>query len=277
MQLLYTTAANAFRDAHKTLQERKDSLDKFLEACRKSKHSLPNSLQLRICERAKLPSVLSAPTLCSEETAELAKMEMETSKAVHDIVLKAKNKEIDHLTRTINVVSFAAAQIDAFTAGVNSDFNDKPADETREIRGAIMQHFTLYIHDKLASIEMQQREFLRAREQDRKQRLTDSLAAQGRILGQSSAQTIAEVAASSVARSLGPVHRDISQLKAKLQPKRHRPSDVDSIAATTAASAASASSFTLHPAFFAASSAHLKEQGGDRSNKKQRRPDRNEL
>ncbi len=114
---------------------------------------------------------------------------------------------------------------------------------------------------------MQQREFVRAREEARKQRLASSLAAQAVVLGQSSAQTIAQLAERTVDRALGSVQRDINQIKNNMNRKR-KEHPVE--AATATAAAASSSHFTLHPAFLTTSSNPLNQQGGDRSTKKHR-------
>ena len=291
IQKLFAAASDNYRDAQALLHKKKDSLEKFKIASQKNSLPLPNSLHLRIVERVKLPSVPAG--LCAEELTLLHNLERETSQQIYDIMIKAKMKEIDYLTRQVQIPSHIQRHSIAFEKTVREDAAAMqenlgaaptssasfPVDET-------VKHFNTVITADLNKLSMQLFESRRVAEEARKKDLADKHAAQAAVLSAPTATTIAALADHRVNNALQPLKRAIAQMKEKesshaskvsrgqdskdATSRRHGgrvPLDPSTGSHRVGREAKQTVEFQFDPALFSSSSS-LKGQGGDRTQQK---------
>jgi hypothetical protein len=104
----------AFLTLHKQLKASRTAHAHFLEVTHKSDGSLPNSMKLRIVERARFPTVDDQPTFFKTELDELRRLEHDTAKQLTATLLGVKERHIKHLQAIANPQTFISTAIAKF-------------------------------------------------------------------------------------------------------------------------------------------------------------------
>lgn len=248
---LIEKAAHPFLNDRRSLHQLREQLEKFKATCNKGTSiSLPKSLRLRIAERAQFPLVPAAPTLFTDATAALRKIEQDSEKAVYDTLVAAKERHIKHLETAIQMPLVLAAAVKVFHATVQDDAahwqrqsssgppsttaaaaSSSSASSSSFSPDAALSHFTTVITERLTAIQMNEFETERARAIAEQQKAADELAAKEKVMaGAGSKETLTALANSAadaaVRRHIPVVKKRDRQASAPESPSSHYiPSD----------------------------------------------------
>lgn len=118
----YNNARKRYLDGCKALHEARESLIKF-QTPKNPKYPLPRHLQLDITTRLTKANKLPDSSVCKVELEELIKLEKETDATVYDILLRSKQKSIDHLSKEIQPNIFITREVQTFTKYVSQYAN----------------------------------------------------------------------------------------------------------------------------------------------------------
>lgn len=229
----YADAIDTFTAARNELHTMEASLAKFTKVCNSHPPSirLPSSMQLNIVKRAQLPAVTSDPSFHSAASAELQRIESETSSQIYEILLKAKTKHVEHLRSQCNAHSFAFRILEShrqfvteFASEYDRNFGIQshaaassaattPAHSAFPLDAAVT-HFRDYLNEQLVRLVMLGVEELNADRERRKAAAAAEYAAQEQTLaGAHTGETISLLANRAVDRRLAPIKQQLTQLQ----------------------------------------------------------------
>ena len=106
----YAAAVDRYSTAVHALALARASLGKFEKRCAVTdgagRLTLPRSLALNLVKSARLPAVVGEDSFFKEEISTLHAIEATATKALHDVLLAAKRKHIEHLHKQSNLHAF---------------------------------------------------------------------------------------------------------------------------------------------------------------------------
>jgi hypothetical protein len=176
-----------YSDLCTELDKARSALTNFEASCSKAGadgFSLPISLRPQIAKTVKFNEVANAPAFFAEDKKKIEKLELETSKQLHGILLTAKTKHVNHLTQKTHGQKFVESQTQEFrknAVGYARDYDIKfstpgkplfPIEEvvklfSTQLMGFVSNHFNKSREQREAEAKREkekEQEFLKGQE-----------------------------------------------------------------------------------------------------------------
>jgi len=247
-----------YSDLCTELDKARSALTNFEASCSKAGadgFSLPISLRLQIAKTVKFNDVANAPAFFAEDKKKIEKLELETSKQLHGIVLTAKTKHVNHLVQKTHGQKFVESQTQEFrknAVGYARDYDikfstpGKPLFPTEEVvklfytqlMGFVSNHFN-------KSREQREAEAKRKREQEQQELKGQEQMLAGAYSG-ANIETIAGRTATKVANKICDEREAAAESK-RQQQSNVQPSTPSSADGPTANAAPASRSMTFTP------------------------------
>jgi len=231
IQQLLTSAVKEFTEANAASSKTQQALDRFKSIGVKEGRlkQLPKSLRLEMKSRARFTDVPGDDSFYANELDDIRRLERETSDKYYDILVKAKEKHIEHLGKKCNMKDFLPAVLKEFRLKGEeyaSDWNKRnrvkdlrnPSDATFAF--PVEKMFARFEKELMARLTAITRNQLHGKEEE-KQQQADQLIQQHKaqesvLTGAHTGETIANVARKISLQHIGPVARETADLKRKI-------------------------------------------------------------
>jgi hypothetical protein len=217
----YTNAVQPFLNARKLLHEATASLQKLKDKSTVAGEfkSLPASLRVKLTERVKLRAIPGRSDFFLEELTDLRRLERDTEQKAYEILVKARQREIEHFSASANPDKYKTQLVEEFEEHLKTihnewkmQFKDAPFPFA-----AAVEHFKAHVDRRMA--EEMVRTVQNKYEQDEKKKAeqkADSLAQEQVMTGAHTGHTIAHIAQKEVRKCMDekvkPLERQLNEM-----------------------------------------------------------------
>ncbi len=129
VQAFLNNSVQAYIDARSACEKAATALSRYETTCSRSVGAagiqLPKSMQLDLVKKARFDMVADDPNFNRDSILALERVERESSKQVHEIMLAAKKKLVDHLSNKANAHTFVQLKAQEFNSTILTEFADE--------------------------------------------------------------------------------------------------------------------------------------------------------
>lgn len=247
VKAFHSSSLNLYKNFSSELLEKEESLANFNSACTKNAippatMGLPKSLKLRAFELASFPTIASQPDFFKKERDDLRMLEAETTSKFIAVLLKSKERHVEHLQQIVfREEVFIAERVALFRALVEKDHtrfggtsSSSAAAAAAASASSVLQSASIPTEEAIAAFTEQFTTEVRglrfehferrvAIDEAKAKRLADELAAKQKVVsGSNTREVIADLSKKVSKAAILPVERELAQVKEKLRQAEER-------------------------------------------------------